>query len=192
MSHRSLTGIATMVISMAMAVNASAFDGKRQGFVLGLGLGPSLTSWTAREGRRISDRQNAIGFASIFELGYGVNENLSIYCASDAAYFGSGEAKTVYYVQGMAGIGGSYFLYPKAPSLYLHALVGISVWATPVEHRREKDISLGLGFGTGIGYEVAKNFALEATLMYGMLGAIKTDEEIRALTVLMTMNLLGY
>jgi hypothetical protein len=192
MSRKFLAGLVTMLMATAMATNASAFDGNRKGFAIGFGAGPSLTSWTVQEGRWTSDRQNDFGFNTIFKLGYGANENLLIYYTNNVSWYSGGEVETLFFMNGITGIGGAYYFKPEGPTPYFHALAGVSVCMTPFEQYHEKDVSTGTGFGAGIGYELAKHYSIEATLMYSMFSDNESDEEVKALAILVTVNALGY
>jgi len=190
MTRRLLVGLVVAAIAMVMAVNASAFDGNRKGFVIGIGVGPSITSWTDEEGSWKSDRENDFGVGTIFKIGYGVNENLLIYYTNNVAWFSVGDGESFTVTSGITALGGSYYLNTESPSLFINGLVGIGVWAAPFESNSES--AMGLGLGAGIGYEFSKHFNVNATLMYGMPKFSDSEEKIKALNVLVTFNVLGY
>lgn len=190
MTRRLLVGLVVAAIAMVTAIDASAFDGNRRGFVIGIGVGPSLTSSIAELGSFTSDRENNFGVGTIFKIGYGVNENLLIYYTNNVAWFSVGDGESVTIVSGISALGGSYYLNPGAPSLYINGLVGLSIWAAPFE--ADSESASGIGFGAGVGYEFSKYFDVNATLMYGMPKVSDSEVELKALNVLVTFNVLGY
>lgn len=61
-------------MTIGVAQEALSLDGKRKGFIIGIGIGPGLTSFSQSlkfGGSRVtSDRLNKMSFMSDFKIGY--------------------------------------------------------------------------------------------------------------------------
>ena len=85
------------------------------------------------------------------------------------------EPRTV--ANAVAGIGVSYYLKPAPPSIYITGSVGVSSWTSPFDgddwlEPIETHARTWFGFGAtaGVGYELTKRWALEATAIWSNPG----------------------
>jgi len=151
--------VATLLIS-----NANAFDDKKEGFMLGLGIGASSikTTYTGGDSRDI-------GLATSLKLGYGFNEQLAVYFGLIGdAYKYDGKDKTVNTV--LSGVGVDYYLEENSP-FYLTGMVGFG----SVNELKNSKSQTGYGFLVGAGYEISKHIALQADYM-----KINTNDRLNA------------
>ena len=196
---RGSVGIVVAIgLFVGMCTPAAAFDGSRKGFILGIGVGPSVTSFTqdlTGLGQDLSsDRENEFGLATDFKLGYAPNEQLQIYWASKVSWFALDNAlgETVTVANGLGGAGVSWYLVPQSPSVYFTGAIGFSSWAVPFEEGATT--SYGFGIAGGAGYEFAKHWSVEGLVGFGNPSDTEGDLELttKALSARVTINVLGY
>ena len=152
--------------------NAQQYENQyfeRKGFFLGLGLGPGLISYKrGYENNNSSfDRQNKITFMSDFKIGYAPTDHLAIYWMSKVAWFNldrNFEDKNLY-INGLGGIGASYFVNKSAPSPYFNGGIGFSTFMPLIENDGVN--FTGLGISAGAGYEFVSHWSAEINFTYG-------------------------
>jgi len=151
---------------------ASAFDGDRKGFILGFGVGPSLTSIKQTvSGTGLfdgtSDRENKFGLGTSFRIGGAFNEQWMLYYANNVAWFGIenvlGDDVTIASSVGLVGV--SYYLQPTKPSAYILGVIGVSTWDAIFEEG--SSASTGFGIGGGMGWEFSPHWSFEALVEWG-------------------------
>nr|MBN2276278.1 hypothetical protein [candidate division Zixibacteria bacterium] len=213
MYHRAVLVALVMAFIFGMAAPGFAFDKERKGFILGFGLGPGFTSYSET---RVESGQDDVtqdgskfSFLSNFKIGYAPSNQLMVYWLSNVAWYGIDTSVEMYYdgdkesylpyndvtlLSGVGGIGVTYFFRPKAPSIFVTAGAGLSAMSLPFEGT---DTRTGLGISGGIGYEFARNWCLEASVIWG--DAKRTLEESEYdeyngdfLGFGLTINVLGY
>jgi hypothetical protein len=157
---------------LALASPVGAFDNKRKGFMLGIGLGPAYSSYTQTleivgEPSTTSDRQNDAALRTDFRVGFGPTETIQLYWMSKVNWFSMDNAlgNSVTIASGVGGLGMTYFLNPTDPSPYLLGGLGFSTWSTPFESGSEAWYGVGLALGAG--YQFRNHLALEAGLTWG-------------------------
>jgi hypothetical protein len=154
-------------MSIILMASLSAFDGERKGLVIGVGVGPGLIS--------VEDDKN-IGFMADVEIGYALNNQFQIQLVNKTAWYSAywvvdyswmyQWVKKAKYttVQGLSGLGATYFFQPEAPSLYLIGGIGMAyTWAPGVD--AESYTGIGLCFGGG--YEFARYWRAESNVTWG-------------------------
>jgi len=215
MAKKYIIWILVGFILFFLAANVHAFDGQRQGFILGFGLGPGFTSYTEEftlefMGLKSSverDRQNKLGVMSDFKIGYAPNNSLEIYYTNKVSWFGHKYSQrvevwdSVYaeYIEkwtiatGLTAAGVTYYFYPTAPSWFLSGGLGVSAWLVPFEENGP-DPRIGLGLFVGGGYEFTRHVNVEVNLCWGKPKDTEGGVEIssNALTVSFTVNALAY
>ena len=164
----------------ASLISTHAFDGRRQGFILGGGLGPSFNSYSFKESFRSYPRQNVPGLGVDERIGVGLNSRFLLMYYGNFNLFNGNNGR----VRGFSGndvIGGiGFFVYLKddsvfAPSPYLLGGIGIGVWTVP--EIRDSSGSLvysnggdlgepatGTAFTFGVGYEFVKHWSVQLDL----------------------------
>lgn len=157
----------------ACALPAHAFDGQRKGFILGVGAGLGVSSFTqtldvSGLGSETSDRETKVGVAADFRIGWGVDDQLLLYYDNRANWFSVENVfdESVTLVDGLSTFGASYYFQPAAPSAFVTGGIGWATWTTPFEE--ESSGALGFGLYGGGGYEFNKLLSVEGSISYGM------------------------
>lgn len=193
--------------TLALVSPASAFDGKRKGFMLGFGIGGGLSSYTQKitqkfeigsyETYEISEsfpRQNDFAFRTDFRIGFGLSENVQLYWMSKVNWFGRKSTfthnETV--ASGVGGLGVTYLLKPVDPSPYLVGGFGFSSWSLPFESG--SDAWYGFGLTVGAGYQFANHLALEGSLIWGEPSSTERGTKIssNAVGIGVTVNYIAF
>jgi hypothetical protein len=206
------TTLLLFLLIPAMFINAAsafAWDGKRKGFVLGLGAGGGLASYKfystssgfGSNGTTEGERESKFAFMSDFKIGYAPSNQVAIYWMSKVAWFGYSfkyrdefinisESYTI--TNGIGGVAVAYYFQPEGPSPYVTAGLGLSTWDAPFEEG-SNGVS-GSGFALGAGYEFSKHWSLEGNLTWGSPNEEEQGDElgVKTLAVRVTVNVLGY
>jgi len=136
--------------------NAYAFDGKRKGFQLGLGIGAHETELTYNNGFAPASIEAEQKVAVSLLVGYGFSNRITGFIGGKGGtiLINDREASLA-----IGGIGASLHLTEVSPSLYLTGLVGTATLA--VDGELEEHHDSGDGWVAGIGYELAEHLHLE-------------------------------
>jgi len=206
MSRKMTFWVLLFGLSLCSTTRILALDGKRKGFIIGIGAGGGLASYKSKvelsSGNDFEgDRMNKFGIMTDFKLGYAPSNQVAIFWTSKVAWFSQKiegdprfgiEDQSFIIANGMGGLGFAYYLQPDGPSLYLTGGLGFSSWATPFEEGSEASYGLGLSLGAGL--EFSKHWSIEGNLVLG-----SPDEEfsgarssVNTLGVRVTINRLGY
>lgn len=197
-----LMSIAVLVLLCVTTV-AGAFDGERQGFILGIGVGTGLTSYTYTVSEDIYggdvsvtlDRENTFPFMSDFKIGYAPNDLVEIYYMNKVSWFNDDVlfVDEVMVANGLGGVGVTYFFQPVAPSFFLTGGIGFSSWAYPFEENAP-DPWRGFGLTAGGGYEFAPHWYVAGDVSWGKPSTDEfgPDLSANALSVNLTINVIGY
>lgn len=140
----------------ATSASAHAFDGKRSGFQIGLGLGAHSSELTYDNNFGSSDIEPEQNLAVSLMLGYGFSNRVVVHLGGKGGkVLVNDEAASL----AIAGVGGSFYLTELSPSLYLTGLVGSASISLDEEEADQGDS--GDGWLVGIGFEVAERLHLE-------------------------------
>jgi hypothetical protein len=185
------------------------FNGKRGGFLLGLGLGGSFqtyrveTVFAGQEPTR-SSRQYAAGFATDLRIGAGIGDKFQLYYDNRVSWFSGTDLAdstetgrlTVF---GISAIGASYYFRTQAPSSYILASAGVSAWSNPNES--DSQFLRGVGISIGAGYEFKKHFSAEGTINWGYpqdtfdptpwIGTGETNRVVRINSLALMVTIVG-
>lgn len=167
-------GVAIAAV-IVLSSNAAA-DDKRQGIVIGGGVGPGVASLSFPD----ADRQNYIGVATDITLGYGLSSQLLVYAMSRIVWFDLDGQLTF---SETAGLGVSYFLSDSAPSLFVAAGVGAAVFVQPGS---DTDNQIGIGGLVGIGYEFKRHWLVEVDVAYNK------PDDFSSTTIMTKLNFYYY
>lgn len=199
MSFRTVGVVTTVCLLLGLSTTALAFDGKRKGFTLGGGLGAGMTSFRQELAvpprfQLDSETVNKGAMVIDFRIGYAPTDQLDLYYIHEVSWFGMTNVldETVTIVNSTGGLGATYYLAPRAPSVYLLGLIGLSMWSAPFESH--SDTWTGFGVGAGVGYEFVPHWALEGSLSYGnpQTSAGPLTLTTKATSVRVSVNVQGY
>ncbi|MFH2036951.1 MAG: hypothetical protein ABIJ45_11150 [Candidatus Zixiibacteriota bacterium] len=255
-NHKLVLFLTVFVLIFAFTLSANAFDKRRKGFILGIGLGPGYNSRTVTINSNelmdddvtqmalsdissntivldtalastfsdlsVEESFSKFAFTTNFKIGYAFSDKFMVYWNNSVSWFSNTEdsiyidsvvstdisgADSTYYKYihlnkskdkkslaiGVGGIGATYFLQPKAPSLFFNLGVGFSTQSYPF---KGTDPDVGLGINGGIGYEFSPNWSLELVFLYaqpnGDTDARPVTYETNSMSVGLVMNVLGY
>jgi len=127
-------------------------------------------------------------------MGYAFSDFFEMFYTSKVSWFSmnnvSGGSVTI--ANGLSALGATCYFKPEAPSFFVAGGLGVSTWSTPFESGAESLI--GFGLFAEAGYEFSKHMNVELDLMLGQPSKTKNEIETRydALTVKLTVNVLGY
>lgn len=160
MSKRILTILLLCVTFLFFSQSASAFDGNRKGFLLGIGLGA--------HGSEIGPDSQG-GLASSFKIGVGITNKLAIYYANHVAYF---NADGFLYGSSLTGIGVSYYFSANRPSFFLTGTIGLAGFDdfdTDEDDFSTGNSGDGEGIAFGFGFELARLLTFESMVMHSTI-----------------------
>ena len=174
-----------IALLLTLPLAAHAFDGRREGFMSGLGLGPRYQSieqeWLI-DGKPSRHKNSDSAFGMALQLGYGLTDHLvlgwildlgSDTDADETKLLGKAVAKgnTSFEIDGFSA---TYFFKKRAPSPFVEAVIGTARWDDGSDNVLE-----GLGLAGSIGYEVRKHWMLKGTVGWGTPSAeAAIDEQV--------------
>lgn len=186
--------LTSLLLTLPLA--AHAFDGRRAGFLLGFGLGPSYQSieqeWLI--GGESSSRDDGDStFGTALQFGYGLTDQLVLgWVWGPGSDTDDDETK----LQGTSitrggtsfkinGFGVAYFINQRAPSPFVEAVIGTARWDDGGDNAFD-----GPGLAASIGYEVRKNWIVKGTFGWGTPNAEATvgGQEVEAEVTGMTLS----
>lgn len=183
MIRNTLLVVLTACIILGITTSASAWDGQKKGFLLGIGGGLGLADIS----------KLSYGFDG--QIGYAPDDLLQVYLIGRQVWFEDNGTVSL----NISGAGAVYSLKPQLPSLFLVGGLGFARESKPFEAVKDvfmaetpEDIvkgvekaegKTGIGLIVGGGYEFARHLSLEANLL---LSSTKT------VAVKVSLNLLGY
>ena len=194
MISKTVLFVLAVLVLVFYAASASAWDGERKGFILGIGVGSGYLSYSqTMEGEKLGS--DDVGpFNTDFKIGYAPNNMFLIYWMSKVSWFGMenvyGDNVTISNGVGCAGV--SYYLNEFTPSPYLFCGIGYSTWDTPFEEDSKTWTGPGVSFGTG--YEFSHHFNIEASVTYGKPSTKELGAEFatKSLSIGLMFNIMGY
>jgi hypothetical protein len=137
---------------------AEVFDENKRGFMVGVGLGvTSISTETDYHTGLSFDERNA-GVSTSFKLGYGFDEQLSIYYTNQVDWFNYRNIGTL---AGLTGVGSDYYINTNS-GLYVTGMFGIGT-ISDVDNRV---VDSGLAFGVGVGHDLLPHMRVEINYMH--------------------------
>lgn len=180
-----------------LSIEASAFDGERRGFILGLGIGPGLTSYkqtVSYAGSSESASESKFGFQTDFKIGYAPSNNLAIYYSSKVSWFGMenimGDNITI--ANGLAAAAFGYYFEEEGPTPFITGGAGLASW-NPV-FTSNAEVWRGFGMYFGGGYEFANHFEICGNLIWGNPTTSEGNYKLSTNSVIfqLTLNFMAY
>ena len=137
---------------------------RRSGFIIGVGIGPGFTSYSAAP-----DRQSKAGLAVDFHIGGVIGDSFELFFVEKFNVFGSDVTTIDLVGSGFAGIG---FAYPLNPDFSITGGLGLGVWfqsttvGTVTATNTEAE---GIGLMGGGRYQLSESgrWMLNFDIMYG-------------------------
>lgn len=163
--------ICLIFLTLVCAHQANAFNGRRKGFVLGLGAGYGPIANNSSESPKFKNFKNS-GFASSFLIGHGWYNKSLIALYFEGITYEESLSHIVEYsrgkvdvVQGFAGLAFFQYVRAHAPSPFFMFGAGFQEWIT--NNKEFGSNNAGIGFLFGGGYEFARHFQAYASLGVG-------------------------
>ncbi|MDF1543500.1 MAG: hypothetical protein P1R58_00195 [bacterium] len=155
----------SIMLTATLAVTASGFDGVRQGFVLGggLGIGPAAHTSADLLPDTSTDRT---GLALNFVIGYALNEKNLLAYFEDAVVFSTSvtSGKNLNFVQGFSGVGWQHY-FGLDSRAYIVGGLGLQSYISPGSDYDSHDPGFGLLLGGG--YEFRRHLQIHTSFSFG-------------------------
>jgi len=148
--------ISTFLTIVSTSGNAHAFDGKRKGFQIGVGVGAHTSEFGYESNFAPASVDSEENIAVSFLLGYGFSNQVVGYLGAKGGSLLIDDRNASLAI---SGLGVSMYLNEQSPSLYVTGLIGSAAMAMENEHEDFHDT--GEGWLVGVGYELTDRLHLE-------------------------------
>ncbi len=152
--------ILILIIPFLFANSSLAFDGDRNGFILGAELG--LNHFSIGE-RRYKHNQRQYSVDPVFYLSLGdVDDQKSLSIEFSAAW---PYVRNINHDLSMARyfseiVSFKYYIKPQSPCMFFHFDFGMGTWSGGSKDKYVIDDAGGIMFGIGMGYEFRKHYSV--------------------------------
>jgi len=187
-----VTILCTLGVLFASTQHCHAFDGNRNGFVLGFGAGPSYADrQDVRTGAPFTNTDlSEAGLLSNLVIGHGFKDRFMVYYSGlqfwgKSLFAGTTDDGVGFLL--LPSIGGRYYLSATGRSLFFGGGIGLSV--SDDLGSSELGFSLGSAFHALGGYQFGEHVSGEVTIAYTDPGS-RTEDEIW--TVALMLGFLAY
>lgn len=189
-------GSFTIYIAISVLCSSSifAFDGERQGFILGGGLGGAFVSYTTTSSYLPESVSKDIGaIHSVFKIGYAPSNVFEIYYISKVSWWSGVNTEGYYDDQlqtlGLAAVGASYHLNNESnEGWFMSGGFGLSSLLTLSFN--SGDGYSGFGLYGGAGYEFIEHWSVQLDLIYSSVS--NSDVDVSSVSISITINGLAY
>lgn len=168
-----------------------AWDGKRQGFLLGLGAGAGSLEYTDVQSVHLNDENRSDELSTIAfmpKVGYAPSDRFALLYYRHPFLFDAKNAQgTSQELTACVELLGLHYYFDSGPSLYVGAGWGNSYFFEGLENTAESALK-GSGSALSIGYEFSEHYSLELTSITGTLD----DQGGSFKGYALTLNVLGY
>lgn len=181
--------LTVMIVFLAFATGAAAFDGDRRGFILGVGVGysPYVHHTQTHHGQTFEETKT--GGAGYFGLGWGWDKRNVLMFEGNVAVFTSSPFGDIQAAQGFAGFTWNHYFGRQGNSLFTAVGLGSfafrldngweqpeSVWdGNEIEYQAASPRQRGLGLLLGVGYEFAAHWQAGVYVAGGQTKAYEVD-----------------
>lgn len=181
-----------VVVSNAVA----AFDGNRQGFILGLGAGLHSIDIDFKLGGSTVQSDSESGIATSIKIGGGITNQFALYYVRNASWYSAPASNgftvsDVIFTVGISGVGATYYFSPSAPSGYILGAIGLGDISAPFESNLSTDT--GGAYMLGGGYEASTGLHFEVTYLVTDLDSSDLSSlKLETSSIQLTVNYLWY
>lgn len=190
--NRCMHAILLTLIILIASSSAYAWDGERQGFLLGVGLGAGFDSYSGIQYDPVgpeSEDNSVLAFAASPRIGYAINNRVAFYYSRHPFFFSvkdeANEDLTL--ISCTEALLAHYYLADAAPSIYFGFGAGVGYFFDNAVDNYSSDALKGIGLIGTVGYEPIKHFSTELSLHYKSPQESASDFGISIL-----VNVLGY
>jgi opacity protein-like surface antigen len=177
--------LATVCMLLSAYSNLYSFDGERNGFILGGGIGAGyLSNSTSYNSNTNTDNRGV--FLTHFKIGYAPSNTLEIYYLSKVSWWGESD---ITFTLGLSAIAATFYLDKSTETGWsISGGIGLSSLSAPFE----TDLKSSNGFGVfgGGGYEFANHWTVELDLLYSAIS--ESGADLNSFGVQLTVNVLAF
>ena len=179
------------VSSFGMAFDNEVFDNHRGGFIIGGLGGIAVVTWKD-DGIYETAYGTNIALHIDFRVGGGFKgDKFMLYLWSVGNwfsienYYDPDDPEDNFIINGIGGLGVSYYFKPTSPSLYINAGIGIAMWSA---------IEPGVGVGVmgGIGYEFIRHLSVECGVMKCGMVELMGPSNVESLAISLSIIAIHY
>jgi len=173
----------TLIAFLLLPTISQAFDGNRQGFLVGIGGGFHGVDVDVE-----SDTHS--GLATSFRIGMGVTDRVLLYYLNNVSWYSRSGYTFTY---GLSGFGASFYFNRSTPAVYLTSAVGYATYDDTDSNDSNFDgqgDGVGLMFGSGL--ELRRGLHLEAAVYHSSIEAERYVSEFDATTLQLLFNWIFY
>lgn len=173
----------SLVCALMLGLGASparAFDGGRQGFLIGFGVGAGLldaTNYSLGDGNS--------GVQTDLKIGHGISEQWQVFYTGKQYWRSSDGA---FMTGAFPALGTAYYLQPTTPSAFVTGGAGAWIMGAGAAGFGAGLSVIGPGMFLGVGYEMARHVSLELDAST----CAPSEPGGRFMNVALTLNLMGY
>jgi opacity protein-like surface antigen len=165
--------------------NLYSFDGERNGFILGGGIGVGfLSNTTSFESFSNTDERGV--FLTNFKIGYAPSNVLELFYINKVSWWGQSD---ITFTLGVSAIAARYYFDQETETGWsVTGGFGLSALSAPFEENLES--SSGFGLFAGGGYEFSNHWTVEFDLLYSAVS--EGDVDFNSFGIQITINGLAY
>ena len=182
------------LLSVVFIQSSLAFDGNREGFIIGLGLGLQETELNIEKNGVKAGLDMDGTLATSFKLGYGFNNNFLLHYTNDVSWVKVPNNSDSLFI-GVTTISGTYYFNEKSPSAFITVGLGAGAWSNLSNTSPEESL-LGSGWILGGGYEFKDHVNVEISLFEADFSndtkVAKSGTKIYTPSIRFTVNYLWY
>ena len=177
--------LSIVIVFLFVYNNLYSFDGERNGFILGGGIGAGYLSNSASNDYNSNTDSRGV-FLTHFKIGYAPSNTLELYYLSKVSWWGESD---ITFTLGLSAIAATYYVDSKTETGWsISGGFGLSTLSAPFEENLES--SNGFGLFVGGGYEFSKHWNVELDLFYSAIS--ESGADLNSFGIQVTINGLAY